>query len=271
MASKILIVDDEMAVRYSFERAFGGDYHVITAENGLEALKKVDLEKPDVVIMDLRMPVMDGMDAFLKLKETHPLTPIIIMTAHGDTGTAIEAMKQGAFDYITKPFENKEIRALIEKGIAISRQHTSDGFLFIQGDDSSDNTEGIVGKSNAILTVCKLIGQVSQSDVPILITGESGVGKELVSMAIHNHSPRKGRPFVAVNCAAIPEGLVESELFGYEHGAFTGADRRRIGKFEQCSGGTIFLDEIGDMNLVTQAKVLRVLQDATFELSLIHI
>jgi len=263
--NKILIVDDEMAVRYSFERAFGAEYCVITAENGLEALKKVTTERPDVVLMDIRMPVMDGMEAFLKIKEVSPFLPVIIMTAHGDTGTAIEAMKQGAFDYITKPFENREIRALIEKGIAISRQHAEEGCLCTDGDGSFDSNDRIVGKSNAILTVCKLIGQVSKSDVPILITGESGVGKELVSKAIHNHSPRKGRPFVAVNCAALPENLVESELFGYEHGAFTGADKRRIGKFEQCSGGTIFLDEIGDMNLMTQAKVLRVLQDATFE------
>lgn len=263
--NKILVVDDEMAVRYSFERAFGDEYYIVTAENGLEAIKKAETEKPDVILMDIRMPVMDGMEAFIKIKEIAPEIPVIIMTAHGDTGTAIEAMKAGAYDYITKPFENSEIRRIIEKGISASHSQSEASCLSIDADSGADKSEDIVGKSNAILTVCKLIGQVSHTDAPILITGESGVGKELVSKAIHNHSSRKGKPFIAVNCAALPENLVESELFGYEHGAFTGANKRRLGRFEQCNGGTIFLDEIGDMNLVTQAKVLRVLQDSTFE------
>lgn len=263
--NKILIVDDEMAVRYSFERAFGDQYHIITAENGLDAIQKTQSECPDVILMDIRMPVMDGMEAFLKIKHISPNTPVIIMTAHGDTNTAIEAMKEGAYDYITKPFENKDIREVIERGLAASKLQKDTSLLYIDIKAEQGDSELIVGKSNAILTVCKLIGQVSHTDAPILITGESGVGKELVARAIHNHSHRKDKPFVAVNCAAIPDNLVESELFGYEQGAFTGADKRRIGKFEQCSGGTIFLDEIGDMNLLTQAKVLRVLQNNTFE------
>lgn len=263
--NKILIVDDEMAVRYSFKRAFGDQYHIITAENGLDAIEKTQSECPDVILMDIRMPIMDGMEAFLRIKQISPNTPVIIMTAHGDTNTAIEAMKEGAYDYITKPFENRVIREIIEKGIAASRLQRDASSLCIDIKSGQNDSQLIVGKSNAILTVCKLIGQVSHTDVPILITGESGVGKELVARVIHNHSHRKDKPFVAVNCAAIPDSLVESELFGYEQGAFTGAERKRIGKFEQCSGGTIFLDEIGDMNLLTQAKVLRVLQDNTFE------
>ncbi len=261
--NKILVVDDERAVRYSFERAFGEEYAVITAENGIDALEKVEKEQPDIVLMDIKMPGMNGIEALRKIKETSSNIPIIMMTAFGDTDTAIEAMKEGAYDYITKPFENSELRTIIEKGLASARLLVEASCFYV--DDTPSCVERIVGKSNAILNACKLIGQVAHTDVPVLLVGESGVGKELIARAVYHHSSRKNKPFIAVNCAALPENLVESELFGYEQGAFTGADRRRIGRFEQCSGGTIFLDEIGDMNPMTQSKVLRVLQDSTFE------
>ncbi|MDI6802084.1 MAG: sigma-54 dependent transcriptional regulator [Thermodesulfovibrionales bacterium] len=263
MRNRILIVDDEMAVRYSFERAFGEEYSIVTAENGMDALHKVENEKPDLVLMDIKMPVLNGIDALKKMKGSYPNIPIIMMTAFGDTETAIEAMKDGAYDYVTKPFENSELRTIVEKGLASARLLAEASCSRI--DDTPSYAERIVGKSNAILNVCKLIGQVAHTNVPVLLVGESGVGKELVARAIYHHSNRKNKPFIAVNCAALPENLVESELFGHEHGAFTGADKRRIGRFEQCNGGTIFLDEIGDMSPMTQSKVLRVLQDSTFE------
>lgn len=261
--NKILVVDDERAVRYSFERAFREEYDVISADSGFDAVEKIEKEGPDIVLMDIKMPGMNGLEALRRIKEISPGIPVIMMTAFGDTDTAIEAMKEGAYDYVTKPFENSELRRIIEKGLASARlfRHA----VCFGGDDAPEDTDRIVGRSSAILNVCKLIGQVTQTDVPVLLVGESGVGKELVARAIHHHSNRNDRQFIAVNCAALPDALVESELFGHEQGAFTGAERKRLGRFEQCSGGTIFLDEIGDMNPVTQTKVLRVLQDSTFE------
>ncbi len=260
---KIIIVDDERAVRYSFERAFAEEYVIITAENGMDAIEKVKREQPDIVLMDIKMPVLNGIEALKEIKKINSHIPVIMMTAFGDTDTAIEAMKEGAYDYITKPFENDELRTIIKKGLTSLRLFKEASCFYI--DDMPENEVRIVGKSNAILNICKLIGQVATTNVPVMLLGESGVGKELVARAIHYHSQRKNKPFISVNCSALPDSLVESELFGYEQGAFTGADRRRIGKFEQCSGGTIFLDEIGDMSSLTQSKVLRVLQDSTFE------
>ncbi len=260
---KIIIVDDERAVRYSFERAFAEEYVIITAENGMDAIEKVKREQPDIVLMDIKMPVLNGIEALKEIKKINSHIPVIMMTAFGDTDTAIEAMKEGAYDYITKPFENDELRTIIKKGLTSLRLFKEASCFYI--DDMPENEVRIVGKSNAILNICKLIGQVATTNVPVMLLGESGVGKELVARAIHYHSYRKNKPFISVNCSALPDSLVESELFGYEQGAFTGADRRRIGKFEQCSGGTIFLDEIGDMSSLTQSKVLRVLQDSTFE------
>lgn len=261
--TKILVVDDERAVRYSFERAFRDEYAVVTADSGSDALEKVEKEGPAVVIMDIKMPGMSGIEALGKIRERFPDIPVIMMTAYGDTETAIEAMKEGAYDYVTKPFENSELRKIIEKGIESARLLRDAVCYGVE--KVSDDADRIVGKSGAILGVCKLIGQVAPTDAPVLLIGESGVGKELVARALHTHSRRKGKPFLSVNCAALPENLVESELFGYEQGAFTGADRKRIGRFEQSQGGTIFLDEIGDMHPMTQTKILRVLQDSTFE------
>ena len=260
--NKILVVDDEESVRYSFQRAFGKDYQIVTAETGEEALSEIERSSPGLILLDIRMPKMSGLDVLRRIKEGYPELPVILMTAHSDTDTAIEAMKLGAFDYITKPFENQEIRQLIEKGLK-AYQMMKDTVLFIG--ETGGKKDKIIGSSRIMHEIYKTIGQVAESDTTVLIQGESGTGKELVARAIHNHSHRKEKPFLAVNCAAIPESLLESELFGYEKGAFSGADSRKIGKFEQSNSGAILLDEIGDMTLMTQSKILRVLQDQTIE------
>jgi nitrogen regulation protein NR(I) len=259
---KILVVDDEDSVRYSFQRAFGSDYHIVTAGTGEDALSEIERSSPGLVLLDVRMPRMSGLEVLRKIKERYPKLPVILMTAYSDTDTAIEAMKFGAFDYIPKPFENQEIRQLIEKGLE-AYQMTKDTVLF-KG-ETRGREDKIIGSSRIMHEIYKTIGRVAESDTTVLIQGDSGTGKELVARAIHNHSQRREKPFLAVNCAAIPESLLESELFGYEKGAFSGADSRKIGKFEQSSTGTILLDEIGDMSLMTQSKILRVLQDQTIE------
>jgi DNA-binding NtrC family response regulator len=262
----LFIIDDEQSVRYSFQRMFEEDYRVLTAEDGHTALNILDTSfiGIDVIFLDVKMPGMSGIEVLKKIKQMTEHIPVIVMTAFGDSDTAIEAMKEGAFDYLTKPLDGAQLREVVEKALTSVRlcQETSCLGMI---DSLSEKEESIVGKSQAILDVCKMIGQVAVTDLPVVITGESGVGKELVARAIYNHSNRKGAPFMAVNCAALPEGVVESELFGCEKGAFTGAEKRRIGRFEQCDKGTIFLDEIGDMPMPTQAKLLRVLQDGTFE------
>ena len=261
----LLIVDDEKSVRYSFSRMFEDDYRVLTAGDGSAALRILDSNSDniDVVFLDVRMPGMGGIEVLKKIKERRRNIPVVVMTAFGDSDTAIEAMKEGAFDYLTKPLDGLQLREVIEKAITSARlQHET---FCCKTDELSDMAETIVGKSRAILDVCKMIGQVANTDVPVLITGESGVGKEIVARAIYSYSNRRGNTFMAVNCAALPEGVVESELFGCEKGAFTGAEKKRIGRFEQCDNGIIFLDEIGDMSLSTQAKLLRVLQDGSFQ------
>ena len=260
--NKILVVDDEESVRYSFQRAFGSDYQILTAETGEEALSEIERSSPELIFLDVRMPKMSGLEVLMRIKVDHPKLPVILMTAYSDTDTAIEAMKRGAFDYVLKPFENREIKQLIEKGLEAYGM-VKDTILFQR--EKEEGEDKIFGSSRVMREIYKTIGRVAQSDTTVLIQGESGTGKELVARAIHHHSQRKEKPFVAVNCAAIPESLLESELFGYEKGAFSGADSRKIGKFEQSSTGTIFLDEIGDMSLMTQSKILRVLQDQTVE------
>ena len=262
---KILVVDDEADIRRAFRRNLEGpELQVVEAGDGTEAIRVIAQEQPDLVCMDIRMGGTNGLQTLRKLRELNPKLLIIMMTAYGTTQTAIEAMKLGAYDYILKPFEVPKLKALIEAGLKAARdmkQVVSYQPLL----DKEDYAEGIVGKSEPMQQVFKLIGQVSQSDATVLITGESGTGKELVARAIYHHSARAGQPFMAINCAAIPEQLLESELFGHEKGAFTGANDRRIGKFEQCDKGTIFLDEIGDMPLSTQTKILRVLQNGEFQ------
>jgi two-component system nitrogen regulation response regulator GlnG len=237
---------------------------VLEAGSGTEAIRQIAAEGPDLVVMDIRMGATNGLDTLKKLRELDPKLLVIMMTAYGTTQTAIEAMKHGAFDYVLKPLDVPKLKALIQsalKSARAMRQVVSFEPLL----KKEEHTEGIVGRSEPMQQVFKLIGQVAGSDATVFITGESGTGKELVARAIYHHSLRASKAFLAINCAAIPENLLESELFGHEKGAFTGAAERRIGKFEQCDGGTIFLDEIGDMPLATQAKVLRVLQNGEFQ------
>jgi two-component system nitrogen regulation response regulator GlnG len=239
-------------------------YRVLEAASGEDVIPSIARERPDLVVMDIRMGGVNGLETLRKLRELDAKLLVIMMTAYGTTATAIEAMKLGAYDYVTKPFDVPKLKALIQSALKAAhdmRRVVSYQPLLTQ----EEYAEGIVGKSDAMQQVFKLIGQVAQSDATVLITGESGTGKELVARAIYHHSRRAEKPFLAINCAAIPEQLLESELFGHEKGAFTGAADRRIGKFEQCDKGTIFLDEIGDMPLATQTKILRVLQNGEFQ------
>lgn len=262
---KLLIIDDEADIQRSFRRLFASpDVDVLTASSGEEALEMIPRVRPDLVLMDVRMGGISGLETLRRLRESDARLPVIMMTAYGTTQTAIEAMKLGAFDYLLKPFDVPKLKELVAGALRAARQMKA--VVTVHPMVESDDYElGIVGKSSPMQTVFKLIGQLASSDATALITGESGTGKELVARAIYSHSGRARQPFVAINCAAIPEGLLESELFGHEKGAFTGAAQQRIGKFEQCNRGTIFLDEIGDMPLSTQTKILRVLQNGTFE------
>jgi len=263
--NKLLLIDDQEDVRYSLQRIFDSpEIELAAASSGEEGLKVIPRFKPDLVLMDVRMGGINGLETLRKLRAVNPKLLVILMTAYGTTQTAIEAMKLGAYDYLLKPFDAVKIKELVANALKAARdmkQVVSYQPLL----QSEDYELGIVGRSETMQQVFKLIGQVAASDATALVTGESGTGKELVARAIYHHSDRNSQPFLTVNCAAIPETLLESELFGYERGAFTGATNQRIGKFEQCNHGTIFLDEIGDMTPATQTKILRVLQSGTFE------
>ena len=262
---KLLIIDDETDVQYSFRRIFSSpDIQIETADSGEDGLAILPRFKPDLIIMDVRMGGMTGLETLAKMRELDAKVPVIMMTAYGTTQTAIEAMKLGAFDYLLKPFDIPKLKKVVAKALDAARamkQVVSYEPLL----ESEDYDIGIVGHSEPMQDVFKMIGQLATSNATALITGESGTGKELVARAIYSHGNRSEQPFLAINCAAIPENLLESELFGHEKGAFTGATSQRIGKFEQCNRGTIFLDEIGDMSLQTQTKILRVLQNGTIE------
>jgi nitrogen regulation protein NR(I) len=260
----VLIVDDDRSIRYSLKRMLEDKYAILTAQNGEEALGRVKENSPDLVIMDIKMPGLNGIEVLKQIKSIDPKSLVIIMTAYGTTETAIEAMKYGAFDYILKPFPIPRMKGLVEKAISLRKLMKEEvTYAPLVGQEGEEDR--IVGSSSKMQEIYKMIGQVAPSDVTVLLRGESGTGKELLARAIYQHSLRAGQSFLPVNCAAIPDPLLESELFGHEKGAFTGASSRRIGKLEQCHGGTIFLDEIGDMSLSTQAKLLRVLQDRSFE------
>jgi two-component system nitrogen regulation response regulator GlnG len=264
MAYKILVVDDESSVRYSFHRLLkDSEYLIDEAIDGKEVIKKVKDEDYDLVVMDIQMPKMNGLEVLKEIKLLKPKLLVILVTAFGTTDTAIEAMKFGAYDYLLKPFDVLKLKETIKKALEVSYLMKTQ--VVIETESFDRAKEKIVGSSLKMQEIYKLIGRVATSDVTVLIRGESGTGKELVARAIYQHSKRNDKSFLAVNCAAIPENLLESELFGYEKGAFTGAHQKRIGKFEQCDGGTIFLDEIGDMTPSTQTKILRVLQEGTFE------
>lgn len=260
----ILIIDDDDQLRKSFERLLmEEDYSVESAPSGELGLDRVTEKVPDLVILDIRLPGMNGLETFRGIHKIEPKLPVIIMTAYGTTETAIEATKMGAFDYILKPFEVPDMLAVISQALEAGRFMRSPVDMNAPPDKASH--EAIIGRSKAMQDVYKAIGRVSPTDATVLIRGESGTGKELVARAIYQHSPRANKPFLVINCVAIPENLLESELFGYEKGAFTGASHRRVGKIEQANDGTILLDEIGDMPSSIQAKILRLLQEKSIE------
>jgi two-component system nitrogen regulation response regulator GlnG len=261
----LLVVDDEPSILHFFRRAFElPEVHLLTAETAAAGLEAVRAEQPDVVILDVNLGDASGLELFQQIRAVDSRIPVIFITGHGTTATAIEAMQLGAYEYLLKPLELDELSSLVVRAFEISRLMKVPPVIE-QGPETSGSSDVMVGRCPAMQAVYKSIGRVAAQDVTVLVLGESGTGKELVARAIYHYSPRAKGPFLAINCAAIPEALLESELFGHEKGAFTGADRKRIGKFEQCNGGTLFLDEIGDMSPLTQTKILRVLQSQEFE------
>ncbi|RJP69018.1 MAG: sigma-54-dependent Fis family transcriptional regulator [Candidatus Abyssobacteria bacterium SURF_17] len=267
---RILIVDDDEGLIHFLSRFFSKlDKEVTSSTDGPSALDLLSNETFDLILIDYKMPGLNGLDTLKEIRRLRVKTPVIIMTAYGTTETAIEAMKLGAYDYLLKPFDREQLKRVATDALEVNRLMKEVVSLPTEHGESRPtspkDSARIVGNHRRMQEVYKLIGQVAEKDVTVLITGESGTGKELVAKAIYHHSKRKNRPFLTVNCAAIPDTLFESELFGYERGAFTGAERTHIGKFERGNGGTIFFDEIGDMSLPTQAKVLRVLQEGEFE------
>ncbi len=264
---KLLVIDDEPNITFTISETLGSeDLQVLTAGTAREGIELLRRQNPDVVLCDVRLPDLSGLDAFDRMHQIDPRIPVIIMTAFAKTETAIEAMRRGAFEYLVKPVDFAALKQVVNRAIEVSRlSHVPAVLGEAESEDAAPNAERIVGLSPAMQEVYKTIGRVASQDATVLILGESGTGKELVARAIYHYSQRSQSPFLAVNCAALPESLLESELFGHERGAFTGADQRRIGKFEQVNGGTIFLDEIGDMSPATQAKALRLVQQQEFE------
>ncbi len=260
--NRILVADDEESMRWVLSKALRKKgFTVDLAKDGDEALELIQADGYDLAILDIKMPGITGLDLLDRVRETKSDLLMVIMTAEASMKNAVEAMKRGAYDYITKPFDLDVIDAIIEK-VSRAREMTSQVSLLKEElKDRYQLEKNIIGNSPAMREIYKIIGKVAPSDVTVLIQGESGTGKELIARAIHFNSRRLGKPFVALNCAAIPKELLESELFGFEKGAFTGAVERKLGKFEQANTGTIFLDEIGDMPLDLQAKILRVLQE----------
>ena len=259
--ANIWVVDDDKSIRWVLEKALvQADLQVQSFSAGEDVLEALNSAQPDVLVSDIRMPGTDGLELLSKVSEEYPQLPVIIMTAHSDLDSAVASYQGGAFEYLPKPFDIDEAVAVVQRALVHS------GY----GEDSSEAIEDegvdaeIIGAAPAMQEVFRAIGRLAQSPVTVLINGESGTGKELVAHALHRHSPRAEKPFVALNMAAIPKDLLESELFGHEKGAFTGATARRVGRFEQANGGTLFLDEIGDMPAETQTRLLRVLADGEF-------
>ena len=262
---KLLIIDDEPNIRFSIEQVFDdGEVRVLTAATADEGLQLAREEVPDLILLDVRLGDRSGLDVFKDLSKIDPKCLVVFITGHGTADTAIEAMKLGAYDYLVKPLDVGQLQQVVAQAFEISQlMHVP--AVVEDAVRSEYQTDRLIGSGPAMQAICKKIGRVAPQDVNVLILGESGTGKELVARAIYHHSQRSQAAFLAINCAAIPETLLENELFGHERGAFTGADRQRIGKFEQCNGGTLFLDEIGDMPAHTQAKILRLLQEKRFE------
>jgi two-component system nitrogen regulation response regulator GlnG len=265
MAHLLLIDDDPGLIPEQVHQAFPAPGHrVEVAATGMAGLEQVRTSPPDAILLDLRLPDQTGLDVFHGIREIDARIPVIFVTMTKTADTAIEAMKQGAFDYLFKPLDLTHVRRVVGEALEVGRRMRTPAVVTETPPDS-DVDGAILGGCAAMREVYKAIGRVAGQDVTVLIAGETGTGKELIARAIYQHSPRAKAPFIALNCAANPENLLESELFGHEKGSFTGADRRRIGKFEQCNNGTILLDEIGDMPLALQAKVLRLLQEQSFE------
>ncbi|WP_010582655.1 sigma-54-dependent transcriptional regulator [Schlesneria paludicola] len=261
----LLVIDDEVGICKTIQNILQSDIlRVLIASTAAEGLRLLREEMPHVVLLDIRLGKMSGLDLFKQVHEVDPKALVIFITGHGTADTAIEAMKIGAYDYLVKPLDFEQLQQVVDQALKIGRLMHAAAAI----DDTSladDSSDRLVGNGPSMQSICKQIGRIAPQNVNVLVLGESGTGKELVARALYQHSRRNQAAFLAINCAAIPENLLESELFGHEQGAFTGADRRRIGKFEQCHHGTLFLDEVGDMPLATQAKILRLLQDGQFQ------
>jgi two-component system nitrogen regulation response regulator GlnG len=266
MANLLLIDDDPDLLPDQVGHVFPAPAHrVEIALTGEEGLERVAAMPPDVILLDLRLPDQSGLEVLKQIRRIDARIPVVFVTVARSADSAIEAMRQGAYDYLLKPLDLQKLSRVIGEALEVARLMREPAVVAQTAPDDDVLGEAIVGSCPAMQDVYKAIGRVADQVFPVLITGESGTGKELVARAIYQHGPRARSPFLALNCAAIPENLLESELFGHEKGAFTGADRRRIGKFEQCNGGTLFLDEVGDMPLALQAKILRLLQEQVFE------
>ena len=265
---RVLVIDDEKDVVYSFQRVLAEEpVEVIGATSGEEGFKLLKKHPLDLILLDVRIGEENGLEILRQIRKEHPRQLVIVMTAHGTAQTAIEAMKHGAFDYVLKPFDVPELLAVLRRALqtAASMEELTAVPAGKKTPEDAGPVPGLIGTSASMQRIYKLVGQVARSDATVLLMGESGTGKELIARAIYANSPRAARPYVAINCAAIPDTLLESELFGHERGAFTGALTQRIGKFERADCGTIFLDEIGDMPLALQAKLLRILQNGEFQ------
>ncbi len=263
----LLVVDDERSILSVFQKAFAknDDIEVMTAATALDGLRLVRDQKPDTVILDVMLPDKPGLELYAEIQELDPRLPVVFITGGGTSATAIEAMQRGALDFLSKPLDFAGVRQVVEKAFRIRRAMVDSIEIDPAAPREASPGDAMIGRCPPMQIVYKAIGRVAAQNVTVLIRGESGTGKELIARALYQHSDRSKRPFLAVNCAAIPENLLESELFGHEKGAFTGADRKHIGKFEQCNGGTLFLDEIGDMAPQLQGKLLRILQEQRFE------
>lgn len=263
--TRLLVVDDEPSIQHAFSRAFRDtDIQLEQAGSAAQAVQLMAQTLPDVVVLDVHLPDATGLETYQRLRQLDARVPVIMITGHGTTDLAIHAISDGAFEYLLKPLDLAVLREVIDRAIRASRLMRVPAMLQeVDPDPVSGDT--LIGRCAPMQEVYKSIGRVARQDVTVLIRGESGTGKELVARAIYQHSKRADKPFMAINCAAIPDNLLESELFGHEKGAFTGADHKHIGRFEQCHGGTIFLDEIGEMSPMTQAKILRLIQEQCFE------
>ena len=260
-SNKVWIIDDDRSIRWVLEKALqGANIETRVFDSGDSAMSQLNRDTPDAIISDIRMPGTDGLTLLGNLHNTHPQIPIIIMTAHSDLDSAVAAYQGGAFEYLPKPFDVDDAVAVTQRALAHAQEQKSEHGVETE---LETNTE-IIGEAPAMQEVFRAIGRLSQSNITVLINGQSGTGKELVARALHRHSPRRNEPFIALNMAAIPKDLMESELFGHEKGAFTGAAAQRQGRFEQANGGSLFLDEIGDMPAETQTRLLRVLADGEF-------